>query len=62
MVGWVYDQHDTETCDNFIDFGIYRNAFNSVARRAFVNGYEPVVLLDFNVDGCIWERDEVWAK
>lgn len=62
VVGWVYDQHDTETCDNFIDFGIYRNAFNSVARRAFVNGYEPVVLLDFNVDGCIWERDEVWAK
>ena len=37
--------------DNFVDFGIYDDA-NEKARD-FVNGYEPRILLDFNVDGVI---------
>lgn len=48
-VGWVYDP-DNPKGDNYIDFGI-THARN--ANRRFVNGLEPVVLLDFNVDGDI---------
>lgn len=50
IVGWVYDKK-AEHGDNFIDFGIF-NA-NLETNREFVNGYKPVVLLDFNVDGNI---------
>ncbi len=46
-VGWIL----SDDGDNFIDFGIYDMHRESI--RDFVNGYEPVVLLDFNVDGCI---------
>ena len=46
-VGWVW-QGDG---DNFVDFGIYET--RRERNRAFVNGYEPVILLDFNVDGVI---------
>ena len=51
VVGWVYDP-DNPTGDNFVDFGIYNMQRERV--RAFVNGYEPNILLDFNVDGVIW--------
>ena len=50
MVGWIYDEV-MPLGDNFVDFGIF-NA-NKAAARAFVNGYEPVILLDFNIDGNI---------
>lgn len=50
IVGWVYDKHDP-VGDNFVDFGIYET-FRPAARD-FVNGYEPVILLDFNVDGNV---------
>ena len=50
-VGWVYNP-DNPTGDNFVDFGIYNMQRERV--RAFVNGYEPNILLDFNVDGVIW--------
>ena len=53
VVGWRLDEKDT-TIDNYIDFGIYQ--INKSANRDFVNGYEPVILLDFNVDGPIWEK------
>lgn len=49
-VGWIYD----EKCpvgDNFVDFGIF-DIYNAKARD-FVNGYERVIVLDFNVDGNI---------
>lgn len=49
-VGWVYDE-EHPVGDNYIDFGIY-DLYNERA-RAFVNGYERVILLDFNVDGVI---------
>lgn len=59
VVGWVYDENN-RTGDNFVDFGIY-DQYNTKARD-FVNGYEKVILLDFNVDGVIYGRDDIWKK
>lgn len=53
VVGWVYDESNPDI-DNYIDFGIY-DICKSKARD-FVNGYESVILLDFNVDGNVWEN------
>ena len=52
VVGWVYDEKNP-VGDNFVDFGIYD--MNHEKARDFVNGYECTILLDFNVDGNIWE-------
>lgn len=49
-VGWVYDSKKP-VGDNYVDFGIYET--NREKTRDFVNGYERVILLDFNVDGDI---------
>ena len=49
-VGWIYDEKHP-VGDNFVDFGIYD--INSERARAFVNGYERNIVLDFNVDGPI---------
>lgn len=51
VVGWVYDPNN-EDIDNYVDFGIYD--LYDERKRAFVNGYERSILLDFNVDGDIW--------
>jgi len=50
VVGWVSDGPDS---DNYIDFGIFD--IDDAGARRFVNGFEESVLLDFNVDGLIWE-------
>lgn len=52
VVGWVYDP-ENPMGDNYVDFGIYD--INKPRNRDFVNGYERTILLDFNVDGNIWE-------
>lgn len=52
VVGWIFDEAHP-IGDNFVDFGIY-DLYNEKARD-FVNGYERVILLDFNVDGNVWE-------
>lgn len=52
VVGWIYDEANP-IGDNFVDFGIY-DLYNEKARD-FVNGYERVILLDFNVDGDVWK-------
>ncbi len=52
VVGWVYNE-DNPVGDNFVDFGIYD--INRETNRDFVNGYERSILLDFNVDGNIWD-------
>lgn len=52
VVGWIYDPVNP-VGDNFVDFGIYDMDKERV--RAFVNGYEPNILLDFNVDGNVWD-------
>lgn len=53
IVGWIYDEKNP-VGDNFVDFGIYD--VNNEAKRDFVNGYERSILLDFNVDGNIWDK------
>lgn len=45
VVGWSLKSGNG---DGYIDFGIYNSAYTP--NRDFVNGYEPVILLDFNVD------------
>lgn len=52
VVGWIYDEKNP-VGDNFVDFGIYDQ--NREAVRNFVNGYERTILLDFNVDGNIYD-------
>ena len=51
VVGWVYDPENPKG-DNFVDFGIYNVCEDRVI--AFMNGEEPSILLDFNVDGDVW--------
>lgn len=52
IVGWRYNP-DNKDIDSYIDFGIYD--IRRPAARDFVNGYERSILLDFNVDGNIWD-------
>ena len=53
IVGWIYDEKNPDhEGDNYVDFGIYD--LYDEKKRAFVNGYEKSILLDFNVDGNIW--------
>ena len=52
VVGWVYDKNGNTKGDNYVDFGIYRN---DQGTRRFVNGLEYNILLDFNVDGVIYD-------
>jgi len=47
VVGWVIG----EDGDNYIDFGL----FEANSSR-FINGWERSVLLDFNVDGVIYDK------
>ncbi len=50
IVGWVY-RPDDPTRDNYVSFKIFD--VHSAAAGRFVNGYEPNVILDPNVDGPI---------
>lgn len=52
VVGWIYDEKHP-IGDNYVDFGIYDIA--SKPARDFVNGRERTILLDFNVDGNIYD-------
>lgn len=52
ITGWIYDE-EHPVGDNFIDFGIFD--LHNTQKRRFVNGYEKSILLDFNVDGNIYE-------
>lgn len=52
IVGWIYDP-ENPIGDNKVDFGIFD--VRDEQKRLFVNGYERSILLDFNVDGNIWE-------
>jgi hypothetical protein len=52
IVGWRYDPSNPDG-DNYVDFGIYEALKRN---EDFVNGYENTILLDFNVDGNIWEK------
>lgn len=50
VVGWVVSKKG----DNFVDFNIFDAGSN--AKRAFVNGWEKSIFLDFNVDGVIYDQ------
>lgn len=52
IVGWVYDP-DNPKADSYVDFGIYSD---NLSYSDYVNGFDPAILLDFNVDGNIWEK------
>lgn len=57
VVGWIYDEKNPNG-DNYVDFGIYNLSGyepTDERKRAFVNGYERNILLDFNVDGMIYD-------
>lgn len=51
VVGWRRNANMDRTGDGFVDFGIYD--ISDESNRAFVNGLEHTVMLDFNVDGPI---------
>lgn len=55
VVGWMWNP-DAEDVDNFINFGIFDGT--SDVLRDFVNGHEGSILLDFNVDGVIYNKIE----
>ena len=47
IVGWVLGEGD-----DFVDFGIFDDEGDT---RDFVNGYKDSILLDFNVDGIVYD-------
>lgn len=49
-VGWIDDPKDPSRACH-VDFGLYD--IRDKMKRRFINGYEPNVWLDFNVDGVI---------
>lgn len=49
VVGWILGEGN----DNYVDFGIYEQDDKV---RDFVNGRENSILLDFNVDGVIFDK------
>jgi hypothetical protein len=51
IVGWVM-RKDGQPRDHFIDFGVFKGDVFSATR--FVNGDERSVVLDFNVDGPVY--------
>ena len=57
VVGWVYDP-ELEPFSDYkrIDFGIF-DLYREES-RLFVNGYESSILLDFNVDGNVFDLME----
>lgn len=50
VVGWIYDK-ENPIGDNYVDFGILN--IHCEANRAFMNGLEKSIWLNFNVDGDI---------
>lgn len=52
IVGWVYDE-ENPVGDNFVDFGLYSGGSQNYSD--FIYGTDDAILLDFNVDGNIWD-------
>jgi hypothetical protein len=50
VVGWISGGEG----DNYVDFGIFRDGYYTGTE--FVNGDERSILLDFNVDGVIYDK------
>lgn len=54
IVGWRWHPEDNEVGDNYIDFGVFDHPSDVV--KDFFNGREGAILLDFNVDGVIYDK------
>lgn len=54
LAGWILE----DGADNFIDFGMFdvEVPIYGEKKRDFINGYERSILLDFNVQGSIYNR------
>lgn len=50
VVGWIVSKEG----DNYVDFGVFDG--DNPRARDFVNGREGSILLDFNVDGIIYDK------
>jgi len=56
IVGWVYDPNNpNHNGDNHVDFGIYDLLYKGEEKVEFINGYNPCIWLDFNVDGVVYD-------
>ena len=57
IVGWIWDPKNelSDNGDSYIDFGIFDSCFRKAEVRDFINGYEPCIWLDFNVDGVVYD-------
>lgn len=65
VVGWVYDPHNmlgkrTAFSDNYVDFGCW-DSEDSMPLELF-NGRDGSILLDFNVDGPVWDLIDEMKK
>lgn len=58
-IGWVYDE--SKPGGNYVDFGFstVNRERNTDAANDFLDGYEPAILLDFNVDGYILDKVKI---
>lgn len=54
IVGWVYDE-DNPIGDNYVDFGIFSH-LDYEPHVDFINGIEKSIILDFNVDGPVFDK------
>jgi len=54
VVGWVLNRHGGSG-DDYVDFGIFEDGEWDYSKRLFVNGDEKCVLLDFNVNGVVYD-------
>jgi hypothetical protein len=52
IVGWRWNR---ASGDDYVDFGIWEGGRSEVVKD-FFNGREGAILLDFNVDGPIWDK------
>lgn len=53
IVGWVYNNEDDPESDGYVDFGLYTD---NLGFSDCEKGYDPAILLDFNVDGNVWDK------
>lgn len=52
VVGWLLTPNGRT--DNYVNFGVFEG--KTERARDFVNGFEGAILLDFNVDGIIYDK------
>lgn len=52
VVGWVY-KRENDRGDNYVDFGCWDQEERPLD---FANGMDGSILLDFNVDGLVWDQ------